>query len=382
MKGFSKNFWVLSFAMFFFMLSFNLVMPELNAFITKLGGAEYKGFIIALFTIAAGLARPFSGKLADTIGRKRVMYVGLVVCILASLSYIWVSAVWVFLLLRFFHGFSTGFFPTGATAMTTDILPPARRGEGMGIFGAFMSIGLGAGQSISTPIVNSLGLEGMFMLSSFSAIISGILLLFVQETLGNKVVFRRQHLLVKKNEIFDPLVKPVAVTMFLSAYCTGVILVLVPDLSEFLGIQNKGVFFMYYVVFTIIMRLGFGKVSDIRGRREILLLAMIILLGSVIVLALAENYFIFAIAAILFGIASGLSSPSLFAWTADLSDPENKGRGAGTMFIALEFGIMFGSLSTFIIYDNTMETLQYCLYVAAIMVGLSIAYLQYLKGKY
>jgi hypothetical protein len=43
---------------------------------------------------------------------------------------------------------------------------------------------------------------------------------------------------------------------------------------------------------------------------------------------------------------------------------------------------MFGSLSTFIIYDNTMETLQYCLYVAALMVGLSVAYLQYLKGKY
>jgi MFS family permease len=380
--GFSRNFWILSFAMFFFMLSFNLVMPELNAFITKLGGADYKGFIIALFTIAAGLARPFSGKLADTIGRKRVMYVGLVVCILASLSYIWVSAVWVFLFLRFFHGFSTGFFPTGATAMTTDILPPDRRGEGMGIFGAFMSIGLGAGQSISSPIASYWGIEIMFSLSAFSALISSVLLIFVHETLDNKIKFQGRLLLVKKHEIIDPLVKPVAITMFLSAYCTGVILVLVPDLSEFLGIENKGVFFMYYVVFTIVMRLGFGKVSDIRGRREILLLAMIILLGSVIVLAMAENYLIFAIAAILFGIASGLSSPSLFAWTADLSDPENKGRGAGTMFIALEFGIMFGSLSTFIIYDNTMETLQYCLYVAALMVGLSIAYLQYLKGKY
>jgi len=380
--GFSRNFWVLSLAMFFFMLSFNLVMPELNSFITELGGADYKGFIVALFTIAAGIARPFSGKLADTIGRKRVMYVGLVVCILASLSYLWVSVVWVFLLLRFFHGFSTGFFPTGATAMTTDILPPERRGEGMGIFGAFMSIGLGSGQFISSPIVNAWGIEVMFILSSFSAILSGLLLLFVQETLGSTQVFKGRMLLVKRNEIFDPLVKPVAVTMFFSAYCTGVILVLVPDLSGFLGIQNKGVFFIYYVAFTIIMRLGFGKVSDVRGRREILLIAMIILLGSVIVLALAENHLIFAIAAVLFGIASGLSSPSLFAWTADLSDPENKGRGAGTMFIALEFGIMFGSLSTFVIYDNTLETLQYCLYIAAVMVALSIAYLQYLKGKY
>ncbi len=357
-------------------------MPELNQFITNLGGESYKGLIIALFTLAAGLARPFSGKLADTIGRKRVMYVGLAVCILASLSYMWVSAVWVFLILRFFHGFSTGFFPTGSTAMATDILPVHRRGEGMGILGAFMSIGLGAGQALSSPITATFNLDATFIFSAFAAIISGILMIFVKETLDNKIVFKRGLLLIKKHEIFDPLVKPVAITMFLSAYCTGVILVLVPDLSEFLGIENKGVFFMYYVVFTIAMRLGFGKTSDTKGRREVLSFAMIILFGSVVVLAMAENHLIFALAAILFGIASGLSSPSLFAWTADLSDPEHKGRGTGTMFIALEMGIMFGSISTLIIYDNTLETLQYCLYLAAVMCGLAIGYLQYLKKKY
>lgn len=357
-------------------------MPELNQFITKLGGEAYKGLIIALFTLAAGLARPFSGKLADTIGRKRVMYVGLVVCVLASISYLWVSAVWIFLILRFFHGFSTGFFPTGSTAMATDVLPVHRRGEGMGILGAFMSIGLGVGQAISSPLTAKFSIETTFVLSAISAVVSGLLMLSVKETLDNKIKFKRRLLLVKKHEIFDPLVKPAAVTMFLSAYCTGVILVLVPDLSEFLGIENKGVFFMYYVVFTITMRLGFGKASDIKGRREVLLLAMIILLGSVIVLALAENHLIFALAAILFGIASGLSSPSLFAWTADLSDPEHKGRGTGTMFIALEMGIMFGSISTLIIYNNTLETLQHCLYLAAIMCGLAVGYLQYLKGKY
>jgi MFS family permease len=363
------------------MFSFNLIMPELNQFITKLGGEDFKGLIIALFTLAAGIARPISGKLADTIGRKRVMYVGLAVCLLASISYIWVSAVWVFLLLRFFHGFSTGFFPTGSTAMATDVLPVNRRGEGMGILGAFMSIGMGVGQSLSSPITKVFSIETTFVLSALSAIISGLLMLIVEETLDNKIVFKRRLLLVKKHEILDPLVKPAAITMFLSAFCSGAILVLVPDLSEYLGIENKGVFFMYYVVFTIVVRLGFGKVSDIRGRREVLLLAMIIILGSVIVLALAENHMIFAIAAILFGIGSGLSSPSLFAWTADLSDPEHKGRGTGTMFIALEMGIMFGSISTLIIYDNTLESLQWCLYLAATMCMLAVGYLQFLKGK-
>ena len=54
--------------MLFFMISFNLIMPQLNDFITVLGGANYKGLILTFFTIAAAVSRPFSGKLADLIG--------------------------------------------------------------------------------------------------------------------------------------------------------------------------------------------------------------------------------------------------------------------------------------------------------------------------
>ena len=61
--------------MLFFMISFNLIMPQLNDFITELGGATYKGLIITFFTIAAALSRPFSGKLADLIGRKKVVFI-------------------------------------------------------------------------------------------------------------------------------------------------------------------------------------------------------------------------------------------------------------------------------------------------------------------
>ena len=72
-------------SMFFFTASFNLIIPELNGFITQLDGAHLKGLIIGLFTVSAGLSRPFSGKLTDHIGRKKVMFIGGFVCILVSL---------------------------------------------------------------------------------------------------------------------------------------------------------------------------------------------------------------------------------------------------------------------------------------------------------
>ncbi len=50
-----------------------MLIPELPSYLSNLGGSEYKGLIIALFTLTAGLSRPFSGKLTDTIGRKPVL---------------------------------------------------------------------------------------------------------------------------------------------------------------------------------------------------------------------------------------------------------------------------------------------------------------------
>lgn len=95
----------------------------MNAIITQLKGASHKGWIIGLFTISAGLSRPFSGKLADNIGRKKVLLFGVVVSFIASISYMFSFSVLTLLIIRFIHGFATGFFPTGATALITDILP-------------------------------------------------------------------------------------------------------------------------------------------------------------------------------------------------------------------------------------------------------------------
>jgi MFS family permease len=88
-----------------------MIIPELPNYLSSLGGAEYKGLIIALFTLSAGLSRPFSGKLADKIGRIPVMIFGASVCFVVSLMYPLLSFVSGFLFLRFAHGFSAGFTP-------------------------------------------------------------------------------------------------------------------------------------------------------------------------------------------------------------------------------------------------------------------------------
>jgi len=375
MYKYGRNFWVVCSSMFLFMMSFNVIIPELNQFITLLGGAKDKGLIITLFTISAAISRPFSGKISDTIGRKKVMVIGMVVSVIVSLLYPLSYSIGFFLALRFLHGFSAGFFPTGATALLTDIIPENKRGQAMGIWGTFISLGIGAGQGLGSIISDQIGLNGLFLFASGIAMLSGFLISNVKETLEVRQNFTPKTLLINIKDVFEPSIIPSAIVMFLSASCSGIIFVLTPDISKFLGIGNKGWFFIFYVLTTILVRLFFSSMSDKIGRRKTLSIGMIFLIVSMVLIGLSTSILSYTIASIVFGIATGITSPTLFAWTADLSHKDRRGVGSGTMFIALELGIMLGSLSTLKTYNNTLSSIPNAFFVGAGLALISLIYL-------
>lgn len=375
MFSYSKNFWALTFAMFLFMTSFNLILPELNDFITELDGTKYKGLIISLFSISALISRPFAGKLADNVGRKSTMYVGTIICIIITFLYPLSGSVGFFLFLRFMHGFSSGFLPTGATALITDILPADKRGQGMGVFGTGISLGIGVGQFLGTPITKLITIDGLFFASGILAIVSILMVKSIKETLEKQKPFNWAIFQLKKDEFFELKVFPVATVMFLTASCSGILFVLSPDLSTYLGIENKGWFFMFYVISTIAVRLTIGKLSDKIGRRKALIIGMIFLIVSMLMVAFADTIFAYTAASIVFGIATGINSPTLFAWMADLSPPHRRGIGSGSLFMSLEFGILFGSASTLFIYDSTYESAFFVFIYAAVLALLATFYL-------
>jgi len=361
--------------MFFFMTSFNLILPELNNYISILDGADKKGLIITLFTISAAISRPFSGKLSDTIGRKKVIYLGIICSFFVMLIYPFSYSVLFFLILRFLHGFSAGFAPTGATALLTDLIPEKSRGHAMGIWGTFISLGIGVGQTLGSWIYLSFGFTILFLIGALFSLIAFILVFWIKETLVNQQKFNFKLLRISWKDVFEPNVLPAAFVMLLSAMCSGMIFVLTPDLSTYLGISNKGFFFGIYVIATILIRLLTSSLSDRIGREKTLLIGCFILVISMLLVGTSNSIVSYIFAAIIFGIATGITSPTMFAWTADLSHEDRRGVGAGTMFIALEFGIMFGALLTLVSYDSTKSTIFLTFLIGAIMATIACIYL-------
>lgn len=357
------------------MISFNIFIPELNKMITHLDGQNYKGLIFLLFSFAALVSRPFSGKLSDTIGRIKVMYIGLFIGLLVTPIYPYCGSLTVFLSLRFSHGFSAGFLPTGATALVTDLIPPEGRGVAMGIWGTFISVGFGVGNFFSTYITQAVGLTGLFMVGVGFVVIAGILMSLLSETLPNPQRFKLSHLKVGINDILEPTVRPAAIVMFCSATSTGVVFVTTPDISEYVGIENKGWFFLFYMSSTIFIRLFASSWSDRIGRRKALIFGLLFMFIGMLTVALSQEWIMYTLGAILFGVSTGISSPTVFAWTADLSPAHRRGVGAGTVFIALEAAIMFGSILTILFYDSTRTSIPFLYSVSAGIALVGVTYL-------
>ena len=195
---------------------------------------------------------------------------------------------------------------------------------------------------------------------------------FAQETLVNREKMKLGHLKITWKDVFEPNVLPAAFVMYLTAICSGIIFVVTPDISGMLHIENKGFFFGFYVLSTMIVRLFTSSFSDKIGRPQTLLIGVFILIISMLLIATVNSSQGYIIAAIVFGFATGISSPTLFAWTADLSHEDRRGVGAGTLFLALEFGIISGSLITLFVYDNGPSGVYKAFTIGACSAGLAL----------
>jgi MFS family permease len=324
--------------------SFNMMIPELPSYLSSLGGAEHKGLIIALFTVTAGISRPFSGKLADTVGRMPVMYVGTFACVICSMLYPALAFVSGFLALRFFHGFSTGFKPTGTAAYVADIVPDGRRGEAMGTLGICFSLGASASPLLGSWLSKAYDLNVMFYASAALALLSVMILTGLAETLPQKQPFRWALLKVGRHDVFDPLALPAAVVMICCYLSYGVILTLIPDLSDQMGVENRGTFFAIFTLASVSTRFFAGRISDQLGRVPVLKASAILIAIAMFAFARADSKSALYVASVLFGLGNGVFSPTINAWTVDLGDPGRKGRALATMYISLEIAIGCGAL--------------------------------------
>jgi MFS family permease len=145
LREFTPQFWSVAGATFFGFLGIGTVLPGLGPHVRHdLGGSdETVGFVIGIFSFVALGARLFSGKLADTRGRKNTFAAGLLCCALAGVAYLAPLGLAGVYLARVLQGFGEAFLYTGAATWAIEIAGVHRSAQALG----YVSSGIWGGMS-------------------------------------------------------------------------------------------------------------------------------------------------------------------------------------------------------------------------------------------
>lgn len=379
---FTKPFWILCVSTVLFMSSFSMLLPELPTYLRSMGGEEYVGLIVGVFTLNAFFSRFFSGRMADESGRVKVILIGTVVTAIAGFSYLFATSLWLFFFIRFFHGLSTGFRPTGTTALLSDMVPFSRRGEAMGYLGVAGNSGMALGPVIGSLVRVEFGFDALFITSGIFGVVALFMSFFLTETLPQPKPIQLRQFNLFKGQLLDFASWPAAVVLLPIAFSFGIFLTISPDFVGALGFTYRGAFNTTIVISSVAARLIAGKASDKYGRIPVLIIGNVLLCIGMVVIGIAETPFIAVVGGVIYGLSNGINMPTIFAWTIDFAKPGKTALALGTMLMALEIGIGVGAVISGFMYADLLENIPSTYFLGALLGVVGVVILLFIKKRY
>lgn len=320
----------------FLFTSFYLLLPTMPLFVRELGGLDAQvGLAAGVFTFAAVAVRPFAGGLLDRYGRRPFLLAGMGLFALSMYLYGWVGAVATLLILRLIHGVGWALATTAAAAAISDIVPPGRRGEGMGWYGLAMTLAMAVGPALGVWTLENHSFRGVFLLAVALALVA---LLAVSIP---RLTFQRTEER-KGIAIYDPATLPVSLAVAFLAFAYGAITTFLPLFAVSIDV-NPGIYFLVYAVALTVVRPLAGTLSDRYGEARVIVPAKALTIIALMVLSGATGLGGIIAAAVLYGIGFGSAQPALQAALLNMVPRERFGIANAAFFTAFDLGIALGS---------------------------------------
>lgn len=325
-----------------FIGSFHTLLPTLPMYIASLGvSGSAVGLITGIFGIAAIGIRLFTDNFVQKLGKKKCLYVGIVLSLLTTISFAIFTSLGMLLAARIIQGIGFGLGTTFAAALAVDIIPAERRGEGVGYFGLGSTVSMGIGPALGVLLLTDFGSDYLFAFSALLAILA------IGSTLccGTPSHIQPVHPAPSMPLASRFMEKGTAFPAFftlLFGFAYGGVNTFIALMAKEAHIENAGLFFVVGTIFIFLTRTFGGWVYDTKGPFWILLPGILsYTLGSFIIIE-STSFLMLMVAAVFYGTGAGLILPSLMTWLFNCVTPERRSNASATYYNTLDIGTSGG----------------------------------------
>lgn len=321
------------------------------------------GVVLSLFGFLNSFAQPFTGRLSDRTGRRRVYILfGLALLAVASGAYAVVESYLAIVLIRAFQGIGAAFTIPCTIALVNELArSDAERGGNFGVFNTFRLVGFGFGPIVAGLVVDygpyTLpwgrvlgGFDAAFAVAVVGALVSfSLVALLVSDTEGTNASASEDLALAvfdhDGNRLFDPVFVLGVGTLFM-AVGIALFATLQTPINARLGQDPQlfGIQFAAVVMANVALQVPVGRACDRYGRRPFLLAGFVVLVPAVFLQGVVTSPWTMLGARLIHGVAVALVFAPALAVAGDLAGEGQSGTTLSVLTMAFGLGTALGPL--------------------------------------
>ena len=307
---------------------------------TEYGGGDVEaGLAMTFFQIGTVVARPCAGILIDALNKQRLMLAVTTAFFLLMCAFAFASTIAAIYGLRLVHGIVFAIATTTAAALAALILPPTRKGEGIGYFALSTNLAMVVGPMIGLLLMEHFSATALFAVLSLLAAIS---IALGGQKLPNKVI------LLQKNSArtlsFGTFIERKALAPALIAgilfFAYGSVLTFIPLYTRSLGLSSEtSLFYACYAGAILVTRPFIGRVFDRKGPDYTVYPGLIFFAAGMFLLGTITGLSGLIAAALLLGAGFGAVTPALQTLAVRSAPATRAGVATATYFWALDISV-------------------------------------------
>lgn len=368
-------------ATFCFMSSNMLANPIVAGYAESLGASGMlMGVVAGSMSFISLFRRPIAGNLSDRTSKRTLVAAGTVLYFAAGLLYYFADSPIMLIMARVINGVGFACCSVCLATWMSLLLPIRHMGAGMGLYGTMNALAMAVGPAFGIRAQKYIGYRLTFLSSLVLAAIMLIATLMVKN--GGQPVRKKQTSIsaTKKHRfsirsILEPRVVPLSLTfmMFAIAYFANQSFIVSYVQSRHLPVSSD-LFFMFYAVALLVLRLGLRDLFDSKGFRFWLTVCSLGMLAMLACMTFLFNDWMLLLAAIFTAVGYGLMSSVTQAQAVVIAGRERSGIANSTYYAGIDLGMSVGPFVGGLVYGRLSAVWFY----PVLMLTMPVAWLIYL----
>ena len=281
--------------------------------------------------------------------RKPQYLLAFLLFVLTFISYPLVTTINLFLIFRILHGAAFGYVTTAGNSLVVDILPPSRRGEGLGFFGVSNNLAMVVGPMTSLLMHDSYDYDVIFYLAIITGLLGFVFALFIKV---DKPFDPKETQPIGFDRFFLFKGFKAGMTLLLTGVPYGMFMTYLAIYGKELGINSGlGLFFTLLAVGLIISRMFSGKMVDRGKLNKAIEYGLIISAIGMFILASLQRIdaysdllvtVLFFVIPMILGFGYGLTFPAYNTLFVNLATNNRRATASSTFMTSWDIGVGVG----------------------------------------